>query len=176
MGASNHSRSQTDPRPMWPRCYPRPWPPDLGGGARSNGGETTGVQPYGATTTHSLPRVALHKGNDIANCMGSYSPGIGAARARILGNGGRGEGGNSDDESTRQQLPTDEIAWLSTSRARQHAPEYMPEAQRWWRSGLLGCGSPFFSGWRWRLGFRAMAWRVYGAMATGLRGGVGPPL
>jgi hypothetical protein len=61
--------------------------------------------------------------------MGSYSPGIGAAREGIPGNGGRGGGGNSDDESTYHQPPTDEITRLSTSRAQHHAPESATEAQ-----------------------------------------------
>jgi hypothetical protein len=90
LARSNPSRSQADPWPLCPRSYPRPRPPDLGGGARSNGGETAEVQLFGATATHSLPRVGLHEGNDIANYMGSYSPRIGAARAEIHGNGGRG--------------------------------------------------------------------------------------
>jgi hypothetical protein len=113
MVRSNPSRSQADPWPLCPHSYLRPRPLDLGGGARSNGGETAGVQPFGATATHSLPRVELHEGNDIANSMGSYSPGIGAARVGILGNGGRGGGGNPDDESTRYQPPMDKITRLS---------------------------------------------------------------
>jgi hypothetical protein len=93
MAWSSPSRSQADPRPLCPRCYPCPRPPDLGGGVRSNGGETAGAQLFGATTTHPLPRVELHEGNDIANCMGSYSPVIGEARTGVLGNGGHGGGG-----------------------------------------------------------------------------------
>ena len=97
-----------------------PRPSDLGGGARSNGGETTGVQLFGATTTHSLPRVGLHEGNDIANYMGSYSPRIGAARAAIHGKGGRG--GATAENSHGLRSPSSDCAhvWF------QHEPTKPP--------------------------------------------------
>jgi hypothetical protein len=143
MPRSNPSRVLADQRPLWTRSYTRPRPPDLGGGARSNGGEIARVQLFGATATYSLPWVELHEGNDIANCRGSYSPGIGTARAGILGNGGRGGGGNPDDESTRYQPPTDEIARLSTFLARHHTPEPTPEVGTPTRMKITG-GGPLF--------------------------------
>jgi hypothetical protein len=120
---SNPSRSQADPWPLCPRCYPRPRPPDLGGGAHSNGGETAGVQLFGATTTHSLPWVGLHEGNDIANYMGSYSPGIGAARAEILGIGGRG--GDTAKTQLRRGIPT--VSGHQSSAPRPLAPFLRPD-------------------------------------------------
>jgi hypothetical protein len=78
-----------NPRIDGPRdtdVIPRLQSPDLGGGARSDGGELTGAQPLGATETHSSPRVALREGNDTADHIGSNSPEIGMAKTGILGN------------------------------------------------------------------------------------------
>jgi hypothetical protein len=81
-----------------PDATPRQQSPDLGGGFHSNGGESTGVRPFGATGSHSLFRIVLREENNMADYMRSNSPELGAASIDFPSNGGYKAELNFDEE------------------------------------------------------------------------------